>query len=104
MPDQPYPATPEFPRFHPVPTRPVFLPDGVEPIPLPEQGRLTPTEAPALSSVPRGGWRTSGKPDASSPASQKAADLPQPMLEKIDAAAPSNAENGWHAVGPSVER
>ena len=65
-PDQPVPAAPEYPRFHPVPTRPVFLPDGIEP--APQESQLRPTAAPALSAAPDDGWHAPRKADAIAPA------------------------------------
>jgi hypothetical protein len=59
--DRPVPAAPEYPRFHPVPTRPVFLPDGIEPVPAEVQ--LRPTDAPALSATPANGWHALRKAD-----------------------------------------
>jgi len=74
MSSQPVPAAPEYPRFHPVPTRPVFLPDGVEP--TPPRGQLTPTEAPTLSTVPNDGWHPVDKGNATSPSSQSPSPVP----------------------------
>jgi len=62
--EQPVPSAPEYPRFHPVPTRPVFLPTGVEPIPA--QSQLHPIDAPELSTVPGDGWHPVRKADAAS--------------------------------------
>ncbi len=58
-PTPPVPAALDYPRFHPVPTRPVFLPEGVEPVPA--QAQLQPTDPPALTAVPNDGWRSVGK-------------------------------------------
>ena len=72
---QPVPETPEYPRFHPVPTRPVFLPDGIEPVSAQQvqfqprsapQVQLRPTDAPALSSVPSDGWHARSQDNADS--------------------------------------
>jgi len=49
------PGALEYPRFYPVPTRPVFSPPGLE---LPS-GELypVPAESPTLTAVPSDGWR-----------------------------------------------
>jgi len=51
----PVPGALEYPRFHPVPTRPVFLPQGIAAPPAEVQ--LVPTEPPSLTAVPSDGWR-----------------------------------------------
>ena len=58
-PPQPVPGALEYPRFFPVPTRPVFLPPGLEP-PAAEV-QPTPTEPPVLNAVPNDGWRPPAK-------------------------------------------
>ncbi|MGO9113826.1 MAG: hypothetical protein ACLP9L_31740 [Thermoguttaceae bacterium] len=55
---QPLPGAPEYPRFHPVPTRPVFLPQGLETPPAEMQP--VPNQPP-LTAVPNDGWRPAGK-------------------------------------------
>ena len=62
---QPVPGALQYPRFHPVPTRPVFLPDGIEPLPVEPQAVSTAPTAPASPTVPNtlpdDGWRPAAK-------------------------------------------
>jgi hypothetical protein len=64
--DQPVPSAPVYPRFHPVPTRPVFLPEGMDPAPA--EAKLQPTNVPVLSAAPNDGWHAHRATDAISPA------------------------------------
>ncbi len=50
---QPVPGALEYPRFHPVPTQPVFLPAGLETFPAEVQ--TAPTQAVPLKAVPSDG-------------------------------------------------
>lgn len=63
--DQPVPGALEYPRFHPVPTRPVFLPQGLEPAVAepqlaPTELQPVPPEPPRLTAMPSDAWRPAG--------------------------------------------
>ena len=80
------PMGPEYPRFHPVPTRPVFAPEGDEAVPA--------SAEPVAS----------GKSASASPNWVFAPSMSESDLRKMAPTAILSGENERHASRPSIDR
>lgn len=74
------PPGPEYPRFHPVPTRPVFAPEGVEFAPAPSTSEAS--TSPQASS--NEGWHSAGTGSGGSPNWVFASSMPESDLRKME--------------------